>query len=243
MGFGPPHPQFIKFSNSEVKNAHDSGILGFADSIFTNINIHHNGTTDFDHGLYMAGANNIVENSPIHHNYGWGVHVYNYPGGVNNNIIRGNVVYSNGQSNKRGVGIILSSGDNNQAYNNIIYGNLHGGIQVNWSSNAKVYNNTIYNEAGCITIDPEACQSIVRNNLCSNAGSISNSGTNTTLSNNLTGVNSNVFVDASAQNFQLQAGSSPINAGFNLSSEGIVTDFGGVARPQGAAYDIGAYEF
>jgi hypothetical protein len=90
------------------------------------MNIHHNGSTDFDHGLYIPGVGNLIENSQVHHNSGWGVHVYNQPGGVHNNIVRGNVIYSNGQSKKRGVGIVISSGSNNQAYDNILYDNLGG---------------------------------------------------------------------------------------------------------------------
>jgi len=180
-------PQFIKWSNSEIKNAHDSGVLGYGDSIFTNMNIHHNGSTDFDHGLYIAGVGNLIENSQVHHNSGWGVHVYNQPGGTNNNTVRGNVIYSNGRFKARGVGIVLSSGFNNQAYNNILYDNLGGGIQIDWGDNLMAYNNTIYNNAaGCISIGGSSSNAIVKNNLCSDSGDITNAGTGTIQSNNLT---------------------------------------------------------
>jgi hypothetical protein len=179
-------PQFIKWSNSEIKNSHDSGVLGYNDSIFTNMNIHHNGSTHFDHGLYIAGVGNLIQNSQVHHNSGYGVHVYNQPGGVHNNTVRGNVIYSNGQS-KRGTGIILSSGSNNQAFNNIIYDNLGGGIQIDWGDNLKAYNNTIYNDpAGCIFIGGSSSNAIVKNNLCSDSGGITDAGTGTIQSNNLT---------------------------------------------------------
>jgi len=48
------------------------------------------------------------------------------------------------------------------------------------------------------------------------------------------------FVAAASQNFQLSSGSPAIDAGTNT---GVALDFNGVARPQGAAFDIGAFEF
>ena len=48
------------------------------------------------------------------------------------------------------------------------------------------------------------------------------------------------FVDIANNNFQLQAGSPAIDAGAN---DGISRDILQTSRPQGAAYDIGAYEF
>ena len=55
------------------------------------------------------------------------------------------------------------------------------------------------------------------------------------------GVNGNPnFVGPSALNFHLTAGSPAIDAGMNT---GVATDFDGVVRPQGSAFDIGAFEF
>jgi len=49
-----------------------------------------------------------------------------------------------------------------------------------------------------------------------------------------------LFVDATANDFRLQAGSPAIDAGINTS---LSRDYAGVSRPQGGAYDIGAHEF
>ena len=49
------------------------------------------------------------------------------------------------------------------------------------------------------------------------------------------------FVNASGGDFHLTAGSPAIGAGVAVS--GVVTDYDGVARPQGASSDIGAFEF
>ncbi len=47
------------------------------------------------------------------------------------------------------------------------------------------------------------------------------------------------FVNAATYDYHLQAGSGAINTGVNV---GVTEDLDGVARPQGAGYDIGAYE-
>jgi hypothetical protein len=49
------------------------------------------------------------------------------------------------------------------------------------------------------------------------------------------------FVDAGAYNYALGAQSAAVDHGATLS--GIMTDYAGTSRPQGAGYDIGAYEF
>jgi hypothetical protein len=56
---------------------------------------------------------------------------------------------------------------------------------------------------------------------------------------NLVGVNP-VFVNPSSDNYQLTVGSPAIDAG---TTNAYTTDILGVTRPQGSAFDIGAYEF
>ncbi len=54
------------------------------------------------------------------------------------------------------------------------------------------------------------------------------------------GVGADAFVSASAHNYTLAPTSVAIDAGVAL--PGVTTDRSGIARPQGAAYDVGAYE-
>ena len=49
-----------------------------------------------------------------------------------------------------------------------------------------------------------------------------------------------MFVDPANDDFHLLYNSPAIDAGTNT---GVATDYDGTARPQGAAYDIGAYEY
>ncbi|TAL59507.1 MAG: LamG domain-containing protein, partial [Bacteroidetes bacterium] len=62
-----------------------------------------------------------------------------------------------------------------------------------------------------------------------------------TFSGNLDNTNPN-FVSPSTHDFHLQAGSPAIDAGLSTAPT-VTTDFDGVTRPQGLAYDIGAYEY
>jgi len=71
-------------------------------------------------------------------------------------------------------------------------------------------------------------------------------GPSTVISGSGCSVSSNYFIDpklsnAASYDFSLTAGSPAIDKGVTLS--GVTSDFDGTPRPQGAAYDIGAYEY
>jgi parallel beta-helix repeat protein len=50
------------------------------------------------------------------------------------------------------------------------------------------------------------------------------------------------FADPSARDYRLTAGSAAYNRGAALADDGVSTDIEGRPRPQGAAFDMGAYE-
>src|SRR5262249_33642294 len=144
-------------------------------------------------------------------------------------------------------------GDNNQAYNNLIYSNHAQGVQVSDNAtNAKVYNNTIYGNIASygVLIDAGVSGTVVENNIIyGNLVPTRNDGASTTFSNNLCDVayagcavvGNPLFVNAAGNDFHLQAGSPARDAGITLSI--VTTDYDGIPRPQGVAYDIGAYEY
>jgi parallel beta-helix repeat protein len=235
----------IRLSNNELKNGKGSGIYGGINNQYIKNDVHDNGTNDFDHGMYIFDPGNLIQGNTVHHNTGWGIHIYSEDHtDVSNNVVCGNYVYSNGTSGTRGPGILLGSGSNNIAYNNIVQGNI-GGIQIGFgAANASVYNNTIYaNRDGCIGVDPESTTTVLKNNICylNDSGGITDLGRGTIQSNNL--MSNPSFLNPAASDFHLQSGSAAIEKGANLFSVGVTTDFDGVARPQVGNYDIGAYEY
>jgi len=250
-----PYAHHIRIKNCEVINAgggqittepKSQGILvGGHHNEFINLDVHHNGTSDFDHGIYISGDDNLIENCSIHHNAGWGVHIYNGHSGefADHNIVRNNKVYNNAQVGPRGVGIGLYTGTENAAYNNLAWGNNYG-IAINYDAlNTKVFNNTVYeNDNHGIYIGPESNNAIIQNNISYYNGSsgIRDNGTGTTLSHNLTDQDPR-FLNADGKDFHLQPDSPAIDTGTTISE--VTHDFEGNSRPQGAGYDIGAYEY
>ena len=241
----------IRIQNSEIKGAPNQGILvvnyGSIDSDFNefiNLDVHDNGTTDLDHGLYIETSNNLIDRSSIHHNAGWGVHIYSVSNSeVNNNIVSNNVIYDNARVGDRGSGILLSSGSGNLAYNNLVWGNKYGiSIAFNGVSDSEVYNNVVYANNGYgISIDVDSADAIIRNNIVyGNAwGEISDAGSGTVQDHNLVGTDPQ-FANASAHDFRLRTSSPAIDTGIALSA--VPYDRDGVSRPRGAGFDIGAYE-
>ncbi len=194
------------------------------------------GANPIDHGIYVRGIGNIIENNVVSNNISHGIHLYsNVVGAVNDNIIRGNIVHDNGSR-----GILLAAGDGNIAYNNTVYNNgVHDnreGIGIGFgASNSAVYNNTVTGGSGiCINIRlGEGVNSIIKNNICWHTGSdsVSNGGSGSMISNNLLGIDP-LFVNEAAKDFHLQIGSPAIDAGVDVGLSFI-----------GAAPDMGAFEF
>ncbi len=151
--------RYIRVQNTEIKNSTDSGLLvsicsgcqspGTAPRNtyheFINLNVHHNGSSHFDHGFYIESAHNIIEKSTIHHNQGYGGHIYRSTiNTADYNIIRQNTFHDNNTAGEWGCGLILSSGKGNVAYNNIAYGNFAGFCIQSRATNAHLYNNISY---------------------------------------------------------------------------------------------------
>src|SRR5262249_18073248 len=140
-------------------------------------------------------------------------------------------------------GIGFASGRNNRLYNNVIRDSREGIYTGYGETAAFIYNNTVsYNTMG-ITIGDAFAGSInveVRNNIifANTTSDLSDSGTGTLESNNLSSDPS--FVSPENRDFHLRDDSAAIDRGAKLDL--VKDDFDQVTRPQGRAYDIGAYE-
>jgi len=210
------------------------------------------------YGIYLhAGNNLLVEGNDIYNNPGGGIQIYTGPS--NGVTIRNNKIHDNNTLPVSVIGGILVQSPglgelNVKIYNNLIYNNgsnpshnrTHAfGIQIGSGVvGAQIFSNTIFGNDGygIQIVDATDTGTIVKNNIVygNSLADIKNNGSGTTLISNLT-VNP-LFVNAGALDFHLQAGSAAINQGVTLGSPWNV-DYAGTARPQGGAYDMGAYEF
>jgi len=256
--------EHIRFEGNVIKNAIFNGLGVFAsNNEFIGNDIHTNGFSatfgaggSWGYGVYLSGAGNLFERNDVHFNSRYGFHLYSQVGSVNNNIIRKNRVFENGQEANGAE--ILVGGAGNRIYNNLIFnGNRVGiggsigvpivqhAIQVDYSgpdSNA-IYNNTCYNMPGYGVIlgtDSSVVDTVIKNNIfrTMDLGDVFNAGgaSGTVTSNNPTSDPS--FVNAGSEDFHLQSGSAAIGAGVAI--PGITTDFDGATRANPPA--VGAYE-
>ena len=239
----------IRIQDCEIRNSRAQGILtsvGARHNQIQGCRVHDNGASDFCHGIYITSAYNLVDRCQVYHNAGWGIHVYEegaVEDSAHDNTVRNNLIHDNAAQGARGVGIGLYAGNNNVAYNNILWNN-HGAIAIDFgATDTQVYNNTCYdNGAGGnagIYIGNGSSGAIVRNNIVMQADlPISNSGSGTIQDHNLIGDAG--FIDPAGHDFHLKSSSPAIDAG--VAVDGFRVDCSGVPRPQGSGWDLGAYE-
>lgn len=180
--------------------------------------------------------------------------------------ITGNLIYACSNIDEAAIALVNSWGvpGDTLIANNIIYDISRNGGQVGIriyqsSGTITIVNNTIAFCASHAISADSGSTVVVRNNVFfsnnSSGSQVSYSGT-VTASNynayngsigygsegaNSIAITSAAFVNSASRDFSLVAGSTLINAGTTVAS--VTTDYAGTARPQGAAYDIGAYEY
>ena len=225
--------------------------------------MHDNGTRQsFDHGIYLECDNELVDRSEIYNNAGYGVHIWEDD--PTNVTIRNSRVYGHDGA----AGILIASGTGNNVYNNVVYGNSWG-ISIFYGGGGAVYNNTVYSNSHGIYVCCNAQTSTIDNNIVYNNSGYGLYVEDTsvgvmTMRNNISSRNAGGnfrdnsgravlignfigdqydprFANAAANDFRLLAGSHAIDTGRVMT--GLATDCLGIARPRGAGFDIGAYEF
>jgi len=182
--------------------------------------------------------------------------------GTNQNyVIERNYIHDHPGIDDAAIALVNSWGTPNgiTIRNNIIDTIVGGSAILTYDSQSlgvKIYNNTIYNADGfCITSQGGTYE--IRNNAClSNNGG----GTQTSMSGNVTstnnassstfggtctscvaGLTASAFTNVVGGDFRLPPGSVLTDAGMTLTQ--FAADYVGTLRPQGSAWDVGAYEF
>jgi parallel beta-helix repeat protein len=243
---------FVRWVDGEFKNARHSGMQGCGGGgcEFIRMKVHHNGTGPNTkcippnsggqcHGIYISdGSGHLIDGGEFYNNEAFGIHGH---GTFSQITIRNIKAHNNGLG-----GIFLDGTGPHTLYNNVLY-NDAGGMNINATAN--IYSNTAYGNANDGFLLWKTGNTI-RNNIAYNNGANFSTQGGNTFSNNLcnaTGGECTLagnpgFVNAPGGDFHLTAGSPAIDQGFTLGAPYNV-DADGVSRPQGAAYDIGAYEF
>ena len=209
-----------------IANRPSSTTLGL-DGIYTNPNCHdftidgnifHDiGRTDvnqLDHGLYLHGSNFTITNN-IFYNiaHGWAIQMAD---GLNNVLVANNTFAF--ASAGPGQIMLWNSLSHITIENNIFYkpvGQALARFQASITS-CKVDHNIVFG-VNAVVLDNTGCA----------------------LSSNLIGADP-AFVNP-PDDFHVRTGGAGIDAGTEV--PGLSSDFDGVARPQGAATDIGAFEY
>lgn len=150
---------------------------------------------------------------------------------------------------------LYSYGETVKVYNNLVvnpgyYGMILGALKpagYHHYDSAWILNNTIVSTsaAHCIGFAAsEGSDDRVQNNILINSNGMYVDATLDVYGNNYTNatVGNAKFTDAANDDYTLAADSPCLNAGANLAAYGVTDDLLGTARPQGAAYDQGAYE-
>ncbi|MBE7552562.1 MAG: right-handed parallel beta-helix repeat-containing protein [Anaerolineales bacterium] len=221
-----------------------------------------------DTGMDGVQVGSAVENCDIHHNEVYRDSRIAHQGDETGIIInKGSVcnVYNNLIKDGGGVGIYVQGNGGNKIYNNVIINagqnnspNIGYGIKITTGSNTGnsiyVLNNTIIRpkEIGISYQNQVGSNNLIQNNIIVQPGggdkayiALNQQIKIIKVSHNLTIYDMAVakFVNPDSDNYSLRSDSPAIDAGLNLSAYGITTDYKGNARPQGANFDLGAYEF
>jgi hypothetical protein len=171
----------------------------------------------FDHGIYSHAQNVTIMNN-LFYNMTKGFCIQNADGA--NNVLVAN---------------------NTFALSNLVTG--EPGQIIFWGNNTNMtLRNNIFDHPTSSALNrfQATVSGSIDHNLVNGATSMIADPTGFTVGTNQLGVDP-LFVNAAALNFHLQSNSPAIDTGVTVPQ--VTTDFDGVTRPQGAAYDVGAFEY
>lgn len=212
--------------------------------------IHFNGDISIGGDGVISGL--TVENNILYNNQNNGLNM----DGVQDSVIRNNLIYGNGRHALRAYQIDASAGPARLSIvNNTFVTSSSSGWAIKLSEDAgghTIFNNILIGTSGSLSVGH--ANVVSNNNAVVNRFSADDDNTTIGLSawqsqtgndvNSFTTSSASLFVDSTMSDYRLNVTSPAVDSG-TTSLNGILapaTDLNGTARPQGSAFDIGAYE-
>jgi Right handed beta helix region/Bacterial Ig domain len=252
----------IRFQGNVIHNCGRNGVMGsvaddgtglqdihFLDNDITNFSLEETGYPGA-HGIYFTGSHSVARGNYVHAPCPfYGLHFTSEHGGLYSNVLENNRVVGCNQAG------IFSQGRDSVIRNNLLEQNCIG-IYLS-SASTQVLNNTVYgwhtawNCSDSYGIFDKSGGSTISNNLLLQQKlAFYSMNVPPTLQTNLcdapgagcqlTAQPGSVVVDGPGGTLTPKPGGPAVNTGTPLAA--VPTDRLGVARPQGAGVDIGAYE-
>ena len=239
----------LSITHCDIHDSVSQGILGEGHDVFIAKNdVHHNGdpSTNLDHGMYLTGHRFTIVDNLIHDNASYGIQVAaygcyatsgqcagpEYSGAVDWLIAYNTIAFEQNRS-----AIVLWLPDSS-------YGTPLGTL-----SNVTIVDNVFYdnvtakngapNGVSFVSYDADATIAIRHNLFFSADGAPDMDSPGAAVTSGAVHGDP-LFVDPSKPDFHLKKGSPAIDVGEGVS--GVDDDFDGVHRPQGAGFDLGAFE-
>lgn len=212
--------------------------------------IHFNGDVSIGGDGIISGL--TVENNILYNNQNNGLNM----DGVQDSVIRNNLIYGNGRHALRVYQIDASAGPARLTIvNNTFVTSSSSGWAIKLSEDGgghTIFNNILIGTSGSLSVGH--ANVVSNNNAVVSRFSADDDSTTIGLSawqsqtgndaNSFTASSTNLFVDSTMSDYRLSVSSPAVDRGL-ASLNGILAptaDLTGTARPQGSAFDIGAYE-